>query len=530
MKRLLSLLLLFLCCCSSDEAGNDSPSTSVSREVDLFPSTLVESSGLYERVLNSKMEPSQIRFMAKDGHTLTAYTYRATEFSVSDGPIVFIIHGASRNAIDYLRRFMPIAERYGALAIAPEFPESIYGPGSDRFTLAVGSRKPPYTRTYKAREWRTRDDYLYSEIEHLFEAVKRELNSGEPTYRIWGHSAGGQFVHRLVTFRSDARVASAVAVNAGFYTLPAYGSGSDPNFFMPYGLQGTPLNAYDVKRLLEAPLVVMVGELDTKTGKESRTVRDSRYANFQGFNRRQRAEFYFRMGEREARRLGLDFGWRFAVVPGAGHNSRKVGPSAAWFLFNPPDAIPCVSTPAENARGLVINEIYGDPAGGVAGDANNDGLRDAQEDEFVELVNTSDHDICLSGWYLGDASTPARHRFPVGSLLPKGKALVVFGGGVPTGKFGDAEIQTAVSAGELNLNNAGDILSLSDSHGNSYQQLSWGDCGGKQCAGEYLSHAINSNQSLSRWPDVNGPFVPHGNISGGALYSPGTKVDGTSFD
>ncbi|MBU0665080.1 MAG: lamin tail domain-containing protein [Proteobacteria bacterium] len=530
MKSLLSLVLLFLCCCTSDEANKDSPPTNVSRETDPFPSQLLETSGLYESGLNPKMEASRIRFMARDGHILTAYTYRATGFSVSDGPIVFIIHGAARNAIDYLRRFMPIAERHGALAIAPEFPASIYGPGSDRFTLAVGKERPPYTDTYRARKWRTRDDYLYSEIEHLFEAIRREVHSGESTYRIWGHSAGGQFVHRLMTFRSDARVASAVAVNAGFYTLPAYGNGSDPNYFMPYGLQGTPLNAYDVKRLLQAPLVVLVGELDTETGKESSSVRDSSYADFQGSNRRQRAEFYYRTGKQEAHRLGLNFGWRFAVVPGAGHNSRKVGPSAAWFLFNRPDAIPCVSTLTKDAKGLVINEIYGDPASGRAGDANNDGFRDAQEDEFVELVNTSDHDICLSGWYLGDASDPSRHRFPVGSLLPAGKALVVFGGGVPTGQFGGAEVQTAVSAGELNLNNEGDVLSLSDSHGNTHQRVSWGDCGGKQCAKEHIPHAININQSLNRWPEANGPFSPHSNILDGASYSPGSKVNGTPFD
>ena len=530
MKRHLSLLLLFLCCCTSDEAGNNSPPTSISCKADPFPSQLIETSGLYERVLDPKAEESRIRFKARDGHILTAYIYRATGFSVTDGPIVFVLHGAARNAIDYLRRFKPIAERHGALAIAPEFPESIYGPGSDRFTLAVGNKKPPYTDTYRAREWRPRDDYLYSEIEHLFEAIRRELNSGECTYRIWGHSAGGQFVHRMMTFRSDARIASAVAVNAGFYTLPAYGNGSDPNYFMPYGLQGTPLHADDIRNLLEAPLVVLVGELDTETGQESRSVRDSNAANFQGPNRRKRAEFYYQMGKQEANRLGLKFGWRFAVVPGAGHNARKIGPSAAWFLFSSPGEIPCVPTTTENSGGLMINEIYGDPANGLAGDANNDGLRDPQEDEFVELVNTSDHDICLSGWYLGDASDPSRHRFPVGSLLPAGKALVVFGGGVQTGQFGGAEIQTAVSTGGLNLNNKGDVLSLLDAQGKIHQSVSWGDCNGKQCAKEHILHAIAVDQSLTRWPEAEGPFALHGHTKDETTYSPGTKVDGAPFN
>ena len=530
IRTCLLVLPLLLSCISGAVGSSSPPSLGISCQADPFPSRLVDSTGLSVSGLTAGKETSKIRFQAKDGNTLTAYTYRATGFSADHGPIVFILHGATRNAIDYLNRFKPLAEKYAALAIAPEFPESIYGPGSDRYTLAVGSKKTPYTNTYLPKEWRTTENYLYSEIEHLFEAVKRQLGSGECTYRIWGHSAGGQFVHRLLTFRSDARVASAVAVNAGFYTLPTFGNGSDPNYFMPYGLQGTPLQNEAVRRLLQAPLVVLVGELDTDTGDESGSVRNSTAANFQGINRRQRAEFYYRMGEKEADRLGVKFGWRFAIVPEAGHSSRKVGPSAAWFLFHRPDSIPCQATSAADAKGLVINEIYGDPAGGLAGDANNDGFRDPQEDEFVELVNTSDHEICLSGWNLTDAVSTSRHRFPIGSVLPAGKALVVFGGGVPTGKFGGAEVQTAAYSGELNLNNKGDVLSLFDAGGNVYQRVSWGDCDGKQCAPEHLSQAMDSNQSFTRRPELSGPFVRHGDMDGRRSYSPGTRADGTPFN
>ncbi len=524
-----TFLLMLLCCCMAAEARSASPADSTSCRVDPYPSELVEKSGLHERPAEPNTRTSLIRFKTGDGHTLNAYTYRATGFSESDGPIVFILHGAARNAIDYLNRFKPIAEQHGALAIAPEFPDTIYGPGSDRYTLAVSRGRPIYSGTYMPWLWRRPDKYLYSEIEHLFEAVRQELGSSRCTYGIWGHSAGGQFVHRLVTFRPDARVDSAVAVNSGFYTLPAYGNGSDPNFFMPYGLKGTPLKEGDVRRLLEAPLVVLVGERDIETGEESESVRDSKYANYQGLNRRERAEFYFKTGEREALRLGLRFGWRFAVIPGAGHSARRVGPSAAWYLFQPPNAEPCVPTPAGQAKGLVINEVYGDPAGGLAGDANKDGVRDPQGDEFVELVNVSGHDICLAGWYLTDATGSERHRFPIGSILPAGRAVVVFGGGIPTGAFGDAEVQTAFSSGELNLNNDGDVLSLVDADGKTSRRISWGDCAGQKCAEEHIAHPININQSLNRWPEAEGPFTPHGSLQDGKLYSPGTKANGRLF-
>ena len=36
---------------------------------------------------------------------------------------------------------------------------------------------------------------------------------------------------------------------------------------------------------------------------------------------------------------------------------------------------------------LIINEVLYDPPSGIAGDANGDGTREAQEDEFIEFVN-----------------------------------------------------------------------------------------------------------------------------------------------
>ena len=42
--------------------------------------------------------------------------------------------------------------------------------------------------------------------------------------------------------------------------------------------------------------------------------------------------------------------------------------------------------------------------------------------------------------------------------LPE-EAIVVFGGGTPTGNFGGAIVQTSTS-GDLNMNNAGDFVTL----------------------------------------------------------------------
>jgi predicted extracellular nuclease len=166
---------------------------------------------------------------------------------------------------------------------------------------------------------------------------------------------------------------------------------------------------------------------------------------------------------------------------------------------------------------VVINEILADPASGLAGDANGDGVRSATEDEFVEIVNNSDDNINISGWELADGYK-VRHVFPGGTVVPAHCAIVVFGGGTPTGAFGGAAVLTA-STGSLGLNNGGDTVTLSDGT-NEVASVSYGGEG-------------SDNQSLTRDPDITGalPWVKHSQAtgSGGASFSPGTRIDGSTF-
>jgi hypothetical protein len=168
---------------------------------------------------------------------------------------------------------------------------------------------------------------------------------------------------------------------------------------------------------------------------------------------------------------------------------------------------------------LVLNEILYDPSNsGLDGDANGDGAYAQSEDEFVELVNLSSQSLDISGFQLFDAESlgaTANHTFPSGTILEPGNAIVVFGGGTLTGAFGGATVQTSTS-GDLNLNNAGDELILLDADGNELLRFDI----------EPLSN--NPNESYTRSPDLTGDFEQH-SANNTALFSPGTKTDGTSF-
>ncbi len=164
----------------------------------------------------------------------------------------------------------------------------------------------------------------------------------------------------------------------------------------------------------------------------------------------------------------------------------------------------------------VINEILADPDA-VNGDANGDGVVDVVEDEFVEIVNATGDALNIGGWTLADGFE-LRHTFPAGTVVLDNCSIIVFGGGTPTGDFGDAEAQVA-STGSLGLNNTGDTVTLND--------------GAFDVASYTYDVEGGDNQSLTRDPDITGgePLVKHSEAagSGGTLFSAGVMVDGSPF-
>jgi uncharacterized protein YjdB len=182
---------------------------------------------------------------------------------------------------------------------------------------------------------------------------------------------------------------------------------------------------------------------------------------------------------------------------------------------------------------LVINEILADvppddagtPA--VEGDANRDGVRDAGDDEFVELLNNSAQPVDISGIVIADA-TSNRYTFPANTTLPAGRAMLVFGGGsAPTSDpaFGGAMIATANSLG---LNDTGDTVHVKLPLAGTEIQIA------TVAFGAGAPVPAPSNQSLTRAPDAEinqtgGDFVAHLNAMNAAarVYSPGTRANGT---
>ncbi len=156
---------------------------------------------------------------------------------------------------------------------------------------------------------------------------------------------------------------------------------------------------------------------------------------------------------------------------------------------------------------LFISEVLADPPSNAAGDANQDGQRDGYEDEFIELYNADSTSVDISGWRLGDSTSPDTHfRFPADAGIAPGSYVVLFGGGNPSG----FTVPVYTDDGRIGngLTNGGEDIRLIDDAGNTIEIVSHDDW--------------PKDQSIVRTPPDGGPFVAHKTVSPTkAPFSPG---------
>jgi hypothetical protein len=161
-------------------------------------------------------------------------------------------------------------------------------------------------------------------IGRLFEHVRIAIDSDRKTFGLFGNSAGAQYVLRYLALTQGASVDAAVAANSGWYMLP------DLGVDYPVGMGGLDLNASFVRRYLERRLIILLGDADTDTAAPD--LPRSETAMAQGPHRLARGLWHFEHCKRVADRLGIQFGWKLEIVPGAGHIDQQVFDRAVSIL------------------------------------------------------------------------------------------------------------------------------------------------------------------------------------------------------
>ena len=308
MPVYLKNIVLFFCsflsisCSESDEATKDD-------ETDLTPG--LTGSGFFEFSAYAPLASKPVKVYFHIPETTDANT-----------PIVFLFHGDDRNASAYRDALINKSETYQFILLAPEFSEEYY-PTGDQYNLGnvfVDGDNPSPATLNQESVW------TFSIIEPLFDYVKQTMSNHAPTYHIIGHSAGGQFAHRLVFFKPNARFDTVVASASGWYTVP------DASVDFPYGLKKSPLINQSLAQLYTKKLHIQIGSADNDPN--SPGLRHNAQADAQGLNRLTRAHYFFNFANDHALENNYTFQWQITTAEGLNHSFGPAVNYAADLIFN----------------------------------------------------------------------------------------------------------------------------------------------------------------------------------------------------
>jgi hypothetical protein len=245
----------------------------------------------------------------------TLQTYRSHGYT-PDRPVVFVQHGVLRNGDDYRDFWIPAADKHNLLIVAPTFSNDIW-PGTESYNngrvYSMGGNVRPVS------------GWTYVLVERVFNDLRAaEITSCEQAY-LFGHSAGGQFVHRLMSSQSHAPFKAVAIGNPGWYTLPTF------DHPYPEGLDGVGLTEENLVKLLAYPMTILAGDRDIAT--DDPNLPSEPAAKRQGPHRYARAHNYLEAGRREAERRGVPCNWTLQSVPGIGHDGKAMSAVCAslWF-------------------------------------------------------------------------------------------------------------------------------------------------------------------------------------------------------
>ena len=247
-----------------------------------------------------------------DRKTIRVWTYKPAEWTPAD-PVLFVMHGMGRNAEDYLDAWTELAEQKKIMLIAPEFASKFYRVITNDYQ--EGNLESYFGWQNPESEW------AFTVVENVFDHVNNVNGLSLDGYHIFGHSAGGQFVQRMVAMKPQSRIKKAIAANAGTYSF------MDEEAPYPYGLGDV---NYDLQGSFAKNLVVLLGELDNNA--QQGRLDQTEMAMEQGANRLERGANFFQASKTVAGNNGFDFNWQIQVVPDVGHEYKRMSEAAAKLL------------------------------------------------------------------------------------------------------------------------------------------------------------------------------------------------------
>ncbi|MDF1864442.1 MAG: hypothetical protein P1U70_06390 [Saprospiraceae bacterium] len=149
-------------------------------------------------------------------NAIKVFYYKPKNYS-PESRILMVIPEAGRNGDSYRDAWIEEAKKYSVLIISPMYPEDVYG--FEKYHLCglisnlnlresieyvkgtniakMDEEKFSFDINANSSEW------IFNDFDRLFDLTVQSLNSTQTKYDLFGHSAGGQILHRLAIFHPN---------------------------------------------------------------------------------------------------------------------------------------------------------------------------------------------------------------------------------------------------------------------------------------------------------------------------------------
>lgn len=229
--------------------------------------------------------------------------------------VLFIIHGGARDSEKYLDIWKKFTEHKNIILVAPEFKRADY---EDYEYLNISDDYGVLNKNL--------NEHLHNSLSIFFSFFKSKYNLEIDTYKLYGHSGGAQFAHRLLLFSDYDNVSSAVIAGAGSYTFL-----NNENY--PYGLkESNHLSDKKIKRYLSQRVTFLIGNQDIKKFESSKKNNIQGKA-MQGNNRFEVGINYFNNLITVSERQKIPLRWKFQIAKGVAHDNEKMSLLASEILL-----------------------------------------------------------------------------------------------------------------------------------------------------------------------------------------------------
>lgn len=272
---------------------------------------------------------------AKPEKNIKVYYHQPKNYS-KDSRILMVLPGAGRNGDDYRDAWVAASEKHSVLILAPSYSKKDYlfedyhlcglikdinlgealstmqGTHIERLDEQLFS----FTLNPNSEEW------LFADFDRIFRLIKEKTASSQTHYDLFGHSVGGQILHRFAIFQPTSKADQIIAANVGFYTLP------DFETKLPFGVKGTPVSIDSLHQSFAKNLTILIGELDNE-----RRLLSAESADRQGGNRLERGAYFYSYSKKVAAEMSANFNWAIDTIPRVGHSQQRMGEAAARILY-----------------------------------------------------------------------------------------------------------------------------------------------------------------------------------------------------